>query len=238
MAQPSKEPCKKEACNIQACLSKNMFDSRKRLLRRQRQDMTRQSLKRVQSNMGAKNHTIILPDADRDATLNALIAAGFGAAGQRCMALSTAVFVRGSESWEDELVKRASGLVVNSGMVNDADLGPVISRQAKDCICKLVQNGVDSGACLLLDRRDIVVPQFEDGNFVGPTLLADEACSPRASTSAVSLTRDMQVQLLPLRASAPVFMNFSRILSCCVMDELDVLGFDRWKTTLACIAIG
>jgi len=60
----------------------------------------------------------------------------------------------------------------------------------------------------------------------------------RASTSAVILPRDMQVQLLLLRASASVFMNFSRILSCCVMDELDVLGFDQWKTTLACIAIG
>ncbi|WVZ62224.1 hypothetical protein U9M48_011991 [Paspalum notatum var. saurae] len=129
--------------------------------------------KRVQCNMGAKNHAIILPDADRDATLNALIAAGFGAAGQRCMALSTAVFVGGSESWEDELVKRASGLVVNSGMINDADLGPVISRQAKDRICKLVQSGVDNGARILLDGRDIVVPHFEDGNFVGPTILAD-----------------------------------------------------------------
>lgn len=129
--------------------------------------------KRVQCNMGAKNHAIILPDADRDATLNALIAAGFGAAGQRCMALSTAVFVGGSEPWEDELVKRASGLVVNSGMANDADLGPVISRQAKDRICNLVQSGVENGARILLDGRDIVVPHFEDGNFVGPTILAD-----------------------------------------------------------------
>ncbi|KAM3370452.1 hypothetical protein ACQJBY_018026 [Aegilops geniculata] len=125
--------------------------------------------KRVQCNMGAKNHAIILPDADRDATLNALIAAGFGAAGQR----------------EGELVKRASSLVVNSGTANDADLGPVISRQpfqkyisfwgltAKDRICKLVQSGADSGARLVLDGREIVVPQFEDGNFIGPTVLAD-----------------------------------------------------------------
>ncbi|XP_048559281.1 methylmalonate-semialdehyde dehydrogenase [acylating], mitochondrial isoform X1 [Triticum urartu] len=129
--------------------------------------------KRVQCNMGAKNHAIILPDADRDATLNALIAAGFGAAGQRCMALSTAVFVGGSEPWEDELVKRASNLVVSSGTANDADLGPVISTQAKDRICKLVQSGADSGARLVLDGREIVVPQFEDGNFIGPTVLAD-----------------------------------------------------------------
>ncbi|BAF20996.1 methylmalonate-semialdehyde dehydrogenase [acylating], mitochondrial [Oryza sativa Japonica Group] len=129
--------------------------------------------KRVQSNMGAKNHAIILPDADRDATLNALIAAGFGAAGQRCMALSTAVFVGGSEPWEDELVKRASSLVVNSGMASDADLGPVISKQAKERICKLIQSGADNGARVLLDGRDIVVPNFENGNFVGPTLLAD-----------------------------------------------------------------
>jgi malonate-semialdehyde dehydrogenase (acetylating)/methylmalonate-semialdehyde dehydrogenase len=129
--------------------------------------------KRVQCNMGAKNHAIILPDADRDATLNALIAAGFGAAGQRCMALSTAVFVGGSEAWEDELVKRASSLVVNSGAANDSDLGPVISRQAKDRICKLVQSGIDTGARIVLDGREIVVPHFEDGNFIGPTVLAD-----------------------------------------------------------------
>ncbi|KAL5988430.1 Methylmalonate-semialdehyde dehydrogenase [acylating], mitochondrial [Asimina triloba] len=131
--------------------------------------------KRVQSNMGAKNHAIIMPDANVDATLNALVAAGFGAAGQRCMALSTAVFVGGSKSWEEGLVERAQALKVNAGIEPGTDLGPVISKQAKDRICRLIQSGAENGARLVLDGRNIVVPGYEDGNFVGPTLLADVA---------------------------------------------------------------
>ncbi|MED6151696.1 Methylmalonate-semialdehyde dehydrogenase [acylating], mitochondrial [Stylosanthes scabra] len=129
--------------------------------------------KRVQSNMGAKNHAIVLPDSNVDATLNALVAAGFGAAGQRCMALSTVIFVGGSKPWEAKLVERAKALKVNAGTEPDTDLGPVISKQAKERIHRLVQSGVDSGARLLLDGRNIVVPGYESGNFVGPTLLSD-----------------------------------------------------------------
>ncbi|XVF01476.1 hypothetical protein REPUB_Repub04eG0092500 [Reevesia pubescens] len=128
--------------------------------------------KRVQSNMGAKNHGIVMPDANKDATLNALVAAGFGAAGQRCMALSTIVFVGDSESWENKLVERAKALKVNTGTEPDADLGPVISKQAKERICRLIQSGVESGAKLLLDGRNIVVPGYEQGNFIGPTILS------------------------------------------------------------------
>lgn len=129
--------------------------------------------KRVQSNMGAKNHAVIMPDASPDATLNALVAAGFGAAGQRCMALSTAVFVGGLKSWEEELIKRASTLKVNAGVEPGADLGPVISKQAKDRICRLIQSGIENGARVVLDGRNVEVPGYQDGNFVGPTLLAD-----------------------------------------------------------------
>ncbi|CAK9141673.1 unnamed protein product [Ilex paraguariensis] len=128
--------------------------------------------KRVQSNMGAKNHGIVMPDASPDATLNALVAAGFGAAGQRCMALSTVVFVGDSKSWEDKLVERAKALKVNGGTEPDADLGPVISKQAKERVCRLIQSGVESGARLLLDGRNIVVPGYELGNFIGPTILS------------------------------------------------------------------
>ncbi|KAK8518918.1 hypothetical protein V6N13_017819 [Hibiscus sabdariffa] len=128
--------------------------------------------KRVQSNMGAKNHGIVMPDSNKEATLNALLAAGFGAAGQRCMALSTVVFVGDSESWVNDLVERAKGLKVNAGVEPDADLGPVISKEAKERICRLVQSGVDSGAKLLLDGRNIVVPGYEKGNFIGPTILS------------------------------------------------------------------
>ncbi|KAG6762525.1 hypothetical protein POTOM_033033 [Populus tomentosa] len=128
--------------------------------------------KRVQSNMGAKNHAIVLPDANTDATLNALVAAGFGAAGQRCMALSTVVFVGDPQSWENKLVECAKSLKVNAGTEPDADLGPVISKQAKERVCKLIESGVKSGARLLLDGRNIVVPGYEDGNFIGPTILS------------------------------------------------------------------
>ncbi|BBH09240.1 aldehyde dehydrogenase 6B2 [Prunus dulcis] len=129
--------------------------------------------KRVQSNMGAKNHAIVMPDASADATLNALVAAGFGAAGQRCMALSTVVFVGGSKSWENKLVEAAKALKVSAGTEPDADLGPVISKQAKERICKLIQSGVESGARLLLDGRNIAVPGYEHGNFIGPTILSN-----------------------------------------------------------------
>eukprot|EP01018_Ginkgo_biloba_P037317 Gb_14990 [translate_table: standard] len=129
--------------------------------------------KRVQSNMGAKNHAVIMPDANIDATLNALVSAGFGAAGQRCMALSTAVFVGGSKPWEEGLRERARQLKVNAGIEPGADLGPVISKQAKSRICSLIDSGIKSGARLVHDGRNIEVPNYREGNFVGPTILAD-----------------------------------------------------------------
>ncbi|XP_028204318.1 methylmalonate-semialdehyde dehydrogenase [acylating], mitochondrial-like isoform X3 [Glycine soja] len=129
--------------------------------------------KRVQANMGAKNHAVVMPDASVDATVNALVAAGFGAAGQRCMALSTVVFVGDSKLWESKLVEHAKALKVNVGTEPDADLGPVISKQAKERIHRLIQSGVESGARLVLDGRNIVVPGYESGNFIGPTILSD-----------------------------------------------------------------
>jgi len=129
--------------------------------------------KRVQSNMGAKNHGVIMPDANKENTLNQLVGAAFGAAGQRCMALSTAVFVGDATNWIPDLVERAKKLKVNAGHIPDADLGPVISPAAKKRICNLVQSGIDEGARIILDGRDIVVPGFEKGNFVGPTILTD-----------------------------------------------------------------
>ncbi|XP_057527368.1 methylmalonate-semialdehyde dehydrogenase [acylating], mitochondrial [Amaranthus tricolor] len=129
--------------------------------------------KRVQSNMGAKNHAIVMPDANIDTAASALVAAGFGAAGQRCMALSTVVIVGDLKTWENKLVKLAKSLKVNAGTEPDADLGPVISKQAKERICNLIQRGVESGGRLVLDGRNIVVPGYETGNFIGPTILSD-----------------------------------------------------------------
>ncbi len=128
--------------------------------------------KRVQANMGAKNHAVVLPDANKNATLNAIIGAAFGAAGQRCMALSTVILVGDAQQWTAELVERSKRLVVNCGSLAGTDLGPVVSPEAKERICALIQSGVDEGATLLLDGRAAVVASFEQGNFVGPTILA------------------------------------------------------------------
>uniref|UniRef100_A0A915KVJ9 Probable methylmalonate-semialdehyde/malonate-semialdehyde dehydrogenase [acylating], mitochondrial n=1 Tax=Romanomermis culicivorax TaxID=13658 RepID=A0A915KVJ9_ROMCU len=123
--------------------------------------------------MGAKNHGVVMPDANKEMTLNQLVAAGFGAAGQRCMALSTVVFVGKSKQWIPELVEKSKRLKVTAGWQPGADLGPVISSQAKKRICGLVDSGVKEGAKLALDGRNIKVENFDKGYFVGPTILSD-----------------------------------------------------------------
>jgi malonate-semialdehyde dehydrogenase (acetylating) / methylmalonate-semialdehyde dehydrogenase len=132
-----------------------------------------QAGKRCQSMMGAKNHCVILPDADPDVALNQLLGASFGAAGQRCMAASVAVLVGEARNWLPEFVERAKKLKVNAGSDRQADLGPLVSPAARKRVEGLIQQGVDEGARLLLDGRGIAVPGFEQGNFVGPTVFAD-----------------------------------------------------------------
>ena len=128
--------------------------------------------KRVQSMMGAKNHAVVLPDAHKEQTLNALVGAGFGAAGQRCMATSVVVLVGASKEWLPDLVAKAKTLKVNAGHEAGTDVGPVISRQAKERLLGLIADGEREGAQLLLDGRDCRVPGYEAGNFIGPTLFA------------------------------------------------------------------
>ncbi|KAI8873631.1 Methylmalonate-semialdehyde dehydrogenase [Ramicandelaber brevisporus] len=128
--------------------------------------------KRVQANLGAKNHGVIMPDADKNHTLNALAGAAFGAAGQRCMALSTVVFVGEAREWLPELIERAKNLKVSGGFEPNTDVGPLITPQAKARVEELIQSGVDQGAKLLLDGRGVKPAGYEGGNFVGPTVLA------------------------------------------------------------------
>ncbi|EGD77991.1 aldehyde dehydrogenase [Salpingoeca rosetta] len=128
--------------------------------------------KRVQSNMGAKNHGVILPDANKTATLNALVGAAFGAAGQRCMALSTVVLVGEAASWSEDLIELARGLKVSAGDQPGTDVGPMISREAMQRAYDLVESGVQQGAKLLLDGRNIKVDGYPDGNWMGPTILS------------------------------------------------------------------
>ncbi|MBA8736679.1 CoA-acylating methylmalonate-semialdehyde dehydrogenase [Chromobacterium violaceum] len=127
--------------------------------------------KRAQCMMGAKNHAIVLPDANKEQALNQLTGAAFGAAGQRCMALSVAVLVGEAQQWIPELVAKAKGLKVGPGKDNP-DLGPVISCAALDRVKSLIARGVEEGAKLELDGRGVKVAGFESGNFVGPTIFS------------------------------------------------------------------
>ncbi|WP_442592746.1 CoA-acylating methylmalonate-semialdehyde dehydrogenase [Parapusillimonas sp. JC17] len=126
--------------------------------------------KRCQAMMGAKNHCVIMPDADREVALNQLVGAAFGAAGQRCMATSVAVVVGEAKDWLPDFVERARKLKVNIGSDRDADLGPLVSPAAKKRVEGLIQKGVEEGAELLLDGRGLSVAGYEQGNFVGPTV--------------------------------------------------------------------
>lgn len=135
--------------------------------------------KRVQSNMGAKNHATILPDADKDATLNALAGAAFGAAGQRCMALSVAIFVGDTYNWIPELVERAKKLKVGEGNQPGVDLGPLITQESKQRVCDIIESAIKEGAKVVLDGRNVSVPGFPNGNFVGPTIITDVTTNMR-----------------------------------------------------------
>lgn len=124
--------------------------------------------KRVQANLGAKNHAAVLPDCNKNHALNAIAGAAFGAAGQRCMALSTLVLVGDTKDWMPELAERAKNLTLNGGFEEGADLGPLISPQSKKRVEDLIQSAQDEGATILLDGRGMKPskPEYANGNWV------------------------------------------------------------------------
>ncbi|MEE1654423.1 MULTISPECIES: CoA-acylating methylmalonate-semialdehyde dehydrogenase [Brachymonas] len=130
--------------------------------------------KRVQCMMGAKNHAIVLPDCNKEQTLNALAGASFGAAGQRCMALPVVILVGEARNWVNEIAERAKGLKVGNGATPGVDVGPLVNKSARARVDNLIASGVEQGATLVLDGRN---PQLDgaeaNGNFVGPTLFKD-----------------------------------------------------------------
>ncbi|WCE28456.1 CoA-acylating methylmalonate-semialdehyde dehydrogenase [Vibrio sp. SCSIO 43137] len=130
-------------------------------------------LKRVQSFTGAKNHMVVMPDANKQQVVNNLVGASVGAAGQRCMAISVAVFVGESKEWIADLKEELAK--VHPGAWNDekAGYGPLISPLAKQRVVKLINEGKESGANCLLDGSDCQVDGYPDGNWVGPTLFSD-----------------------------------------------------------------
>jgi malonate-semialdehyde dehydrogenase (acetylating)/methylmalonate-semialdehyde dehydrogenase len=129
--------------------------------------------KRVQCFGGAKNHMIIMPDADLDQAADALVGAGYGAAGERCMAISVAVPVGDAtaDALIERLVPRIEKLKVGPWTAgNDVDYGPVVTGAAKANILRMVESGVAAGAKLVVDGRNFALQGYEDGFFVGPHL--------------------------------------------------------------------
>jgi malonate-semialdehyde dehydrogenase (acetylating)/methylmalonate-semialdehyde dehydrogenase len=126
--------------------------------------------KRVQANLGAKNHAAVLPDCNKNHAINAIAGAAFGAAGQRCMALSTLVMVGETKDWLPEIAEKAKQLKVDGGFEEGADLGPVISPQSKERIEDLIQSAEDEGATILLDGRGYKPEKYPDGNWVSQSL--------------------------------------------------------------------
>jgi malonate-semialdehyde dehydrogenase (acetylating)/methylmalonate-semialdehyde dehydrogenase len=128
--------------------------------------------KRVQALGGAKNHAIVLPDADLDNAADHLAAAAFGSAGQRCMAISVAVAVGdAADQLVEKVRERALAVKVDNGTAPGADMGPVITPASRDRIVDLVTDAQSAGAALVVDGRDLVVPGHEDGFWVGPTVI-------------------------------------------------------------------
>lgn len=127
--------------------------------------------KRVQALGGAKNHLVVMPDADLDGTVEALIGAAYGSAGERCMAISVAVAVGDvADALVEKLAERARSLKIGVGGEADAEMGPLVTRTHRDKVAGYVDAGVAEGAKLVVDGRDYRHPGYENGFFIGPCL--------------------------------------------------------------------
>ena len=149
--------------------------------------------KRSQALGGAKNHMVIMPDADVDKAIDALVGAAYGSAGERCMAISVAVLVGDvADRIMPKLIERTKSLKVKNGLELDAEMGPIVTKIALDRITGYIESGIASGAKLLVDGRNLKVQGFEDGFFLGGTLFD-------------SVTPDMKIYLEEI---------FGPVLSC------------------------
>lgn len=123
--------------------------------------------------MGAKNHGIVMPDADKEDALNALTNAAFGASGQRCMALSVAILVGDANKWIPDLIKKAQSFKIGPGSEDGVDLSPVCYPELKDRICSLIGTAEKEGAKVVLDGTKYKNDRFPKGNFLGPTIITN-----------------------------------------------------------------
>ena len=131
-----------------------------------------ENLKRVQALAGAKNHLVVMPDADKERTVENLVGASLGAAGQRCMAISVAIFVGKSKDWIKDLKEEMQKVVPGPWDSPKSGFGPVISKDAKERILSLIDTGKSEADCLL-DGTNFEVEGFPDGNWIGPTLFSN-----------------------------------------------------------------
>ncbi|QFI54437.1 CoA-acylating methylmalonate-semialdehyde dehydrogenase [Aeromonas simiae] len=127
-------------------------------------------LKRAQCFVGAKNHMVIMPDANKAQVLSNLVGAGVGAAGQRCMAISVAVLVGSARDWLPELAEAFRAVHPGPWDSDEAAYGPLISHGARERVAHLIEEGIREGAHCLVDGREVTVHGYPDGNWMGPTL--------------------------------------------------------------------
>ena len=130
--------------------------------------------KRCQCQGGAKNHVVVLPDADMPMATQIISDSAFGCAGQRCLAVSTAITIgEAQKTFRDSIAEAASKLKVGNGLEDGVQMGPVITQQSKERVESLIGLGEKQGAKVLLDGRSSKIPKYESGNFVNPTILDD-----------------------------------------------------------------
>jgi malonate-semialdehyde dehydrogenase (acetylating)/methylmalonate-semialdehyde dehydrogenase len=127
--------------------------------------------KRVQALGGAKNHMVVLPDADMELAADAAVSAGYGSAGERCMAISVVVAVGdAADRLIPAMVDRIHQLKVGPGDVDGVHMGPLVTREHRDKVASYITTGVEQGAELVVDGRGLTVPDHQDGFYLGPTL--------------------------------------------------------------------
>jgi malonate-semialdehyde dehydrogenase (acetylating)/methylmalonate-semialdehyde dehydrogenase len=146
--------------------------------------------KRVQALGGAKNHAIVLPDADLEFAANHLTAAAFGSAGQRCMAISVGIAVgEAGDALVDVLTRKADEVKVGPGNDISSDMGPVVTAAARDRVINSVSAGQKQGATVVVDGRGLTVAGHENGFFVGPCWPSPDAAAAASSRPAPPPTR-------------------------------------------------
>jgi len=131
------------------------------------------NLKRVQAFAGAKNHMVVMPDAQKQQVINNIVGASVGAAGQRCMAISVVVLVGEAQNWKEDLVAAFDDIKPGPYQDEKSAYGPLVSAGSKERVLKIIDQGKAEGAKCLLDGSDFTVEGYPNGNWVGPTIFAD-----------------------------------------------------------------